>query len=153
VDEAVSGYYERSNEQGRLGDASVALLRTRELLAGWLPTAPAEVLDVGGGAGVYALWLAAKGYVVDLIDPKEKHVDQARAASVQSAHPLRAVILGDARTLDRPDACVDAVLLLGPHLPPWRGRRPRPGARRGLPGAPSLLGASPHVLVAGRRPI
>jgi SAM-dependent methyltransferase len=114
VDEAVSGYYERSNEQGRLGDASVELLRTRELLTGWLPTAPAEVLDVGGGAGVYALWLAAQGYVVDLIDPMQKHVDQARAASVQSAHPLRAVILGDARTLDRPDACVDAVLLLGP---------------------------------------
>ena len=114
MDEATSGYYERSDEQGRLGHGSVELLRTRELLTCWLPTAPAEVLDVGGGAGVYALWLAAQGYAVDLMDPMQKHVDQACAASVQSAHALRAVALGDARTLDRPDACVDAVLLLGP---------------------------------------
>ena len=114
MDEAASDYYERSDEQGRLGDGSLEMLRTRELLTHWLPPAPAEVLDVGGGAGVYARWLAEQGYTVDLADPVQKHVDQARAASAQSVHPLRSVTIGDARALARPDGSADAVLLLGP---------------------------------------
>jgi SAM-dependent methyltransferase len=114
IDEAVSGYYERSDEAGRLGSDSVELLRTRELLGTWLPAAPAEVLDAGGGAGVYALWLAGLGYAVDLVDAMPKHVDQASEASDRAASPLRSAQVGDARALTKADASVDAVLLLGP---------------------------------------
>ena len=114
VDEAVSGYYERSDEAGRLGSDSVELLRTRELLAAWLPSAPAEVLDVGGGGGVYALWLAGLGYTVDLLDRIPKHVEQAADASRRAVRPLRATQVGDARALPHADASVDVVLLLGP---------------------------------------
>jgi hypothetical protein len=60
-----------TNGVGFAGDAP-----DEGLLTGWLPTAPAEVLDVGGGAGVYALWLAQLGCAVDLVDPVQKHVDQ-----------------------------------------------------------------------------
>jgi hypothetical protein len=38
------------------------LLRTRELLQRQLPSPPAVVLDVGGGTGVRAAWLAGRGY-------------------------------------------------------------------------------------------
>jgi len=40
-----------------------------ELLLRLLPVAPARVLDVGGGPGVYASWLASLGYEVTLVDP------------------------------------------------------------------------------------
>ena len=43
--------------------------RTQELLLRYLPAPPAVVLDVGGGTGQYATWLAALGYTVHLVDP------------------------------------------------------------------------------------
>lgn len=110
----VSAFYERYDERGRLEPRSIELLRTQLLLEGWLPPAPAEVLDVGGAAGVYALWLAGLGYAVDLIDVVAKHVSQSLEASSRSSHPLRSVRLGDARQLDQVDESVDVVLLLGP---------------------------------------
>ena len=118
----VASYYECSDEAERLLRISGQLerVRTQEILTRYLPPPPAVILDVGGGAGIYALWLAEKGYTVHLIDPAPKHIDQARAASAaQPAHPLASAEIGDARALQWPDASVDVVLLLGPlyHLP------------------------------------
>ncbi|MFI0795679.1 class I SAM-dependent methyltransferase [Micromonospora rubida] len=59
--------------QGRLEFA-----RTKELLARVLPDAPATVLDIGGGPGVYAGWLAAAGYRVHLLDLVPSHATAAR---------------------------------------------------------------------------
>ena len=43
------------------------------------------------------------------------HVEQAQVSSLnQAEHPLASAVLGDARHLDWPDDCADAVLLLGP---------------------------------------
>jgi 2-polyprenyl-3-methyl-5-hydroxy-6-metoxy-1,4-benzoquinol methylase len=50
------------------------LLRTRELLLRQLPSPPAVVLDVGGGTGVHAAWLAGRGYRVHLVDVVPEHV-------------------------------------------------------------------------------
>ncbi len=73
------------------------------------------VLDVGGGAGVYALPLAREGYSVFLIDPVPLHLDQAREASAsQRDAPLASAEVGDARRLMCDDDSVEAVLLLGP---------------------------------------
>jgi ubiquinone/menaquinone biosynthesis C-methylase UbiE len=99
----------------RGGAGRLEYLRTRELLARYLPPAPATVLDVGGGAGVYALPLATEGYSVHLIDAVELHVEQAKTASVsQQNTPLAGARVGDARRLVWDDESVDAVLLLGP---------------------------------------
>lgn len=118
----VTAHYEVSDEAGRLLHISGQLerVRTQEILMRYLPPPPAVVLDVGGGAGIYALWLAKLGYTVHLIDPTFKHVEQARAASAaQPAHPLASAEIGDARALHWADASADIVLLLGPlyHLP------------------------------------
>jgi SAM-dependent methyltransferase len=43
-----------------------------------LPPAPADVLDVGGGAGHQSLPLAAAGYRVTLLDPSAAMLDKAR---------------------------------------------------------------------------
>lgn len=77
-----------------------------------------RVLDVGGGTGVHAAWLAQDGYDVTLIDPVAEHVRYARelAATLDAGFDA---CLGDARGLQAQSATVDACLLLGPlyHLP------------------------------------
>jgi len=76
---------------------------------------PATVYDVGGAAGIYALWLAQLGYDVHLIDLLPLHIEQAILASkAQPAHPLVSAHVGNALHLDFPDASADAVLLMGP---------------------------------------
>jgi ubiquinone/menaquinone biosynthesis C-methylase UbiE len=84
------------------------LLRTRELLLRQLPSPPVVVLDVGGGTGVHAAWLAGRGYRVHVVDVVPEHV---RAVA---EHGLLTAEVGDARRLPQAAASVDAVLLLGP---------------------------------------
>jgi ubiquinone/menaquinone biosynthesis C-methylase UbiE len=115
LDPEIAGHYVGVSEQRRLGPWSLERVRTWELLTRYLPPPPAVVLDVGGAAGVYALPLAAQGYEVHLVDPLALHVEQARRASAeQPATTLAGATVGDARQLARPDASVDAALLLGP---------------------------------------
>jgi SAM-dependent methyltransferase len=114
--EARRHYEQDIAERDRLtaGHGVLELLRTQELLARFLPPPRAVVLDVGGAAGIHALPLAERGYVVDLVDPVELHVAQAREASAAAPAPLRSAEVGDARDLAADDESADAVLLLGP---------------------------------------
>jgi SAM-dependent methyltransferase len=110
-------YYERGVEAGRLSSSHglIELARTQEIILRHLPPPPCAVLDVGGGPGVYACWLAARGYRVALIDAVPLHVEQARAASArQPDAPVAALHVGDARKLESADGSARAVLLLGP---------------------------------------
>jgi ubiquinone/menaquinone biosynthesis C-methylase UbiE len=112
IDPAIVAHYNEGRERGRLtaGSSQLERLRTEILLSRSLPAPPARVLDVGGGAGVYASWLSARGYQVHLVDPVPLHVEQAREAAAGSF----TAALGDARELTEADASYDAVLLLGP---------------------------------------
>jgi ubiquinone/menaquinone biosynthesis C-methylase UbiE len=113
-------HYSTDDEQGRLirtPHGRLEFLRTQELLRRALPPAT-NILDVGGGTGVHAEWLAADGHPVHLIDLVPAHVEAARRLPGVSA------AVGDARTLPVEDGSVDAVLLLGPlyHLVDVRDR-------------------------------
>ena len=113
----IVAHYEGTDEVERLGRGAwqLELARTQEILERYLPSPPARVLDVGGGPGAYACWLAKKGYEVHLVDLVPLHVEQARQASRhQPDHPIASVELGDARDLNCPDNSVDAVLMMGP---------------------------------------
>jgi ubiquinone/menaquinone biosynthesis C-methylase UbiE len=110
-------FYSGYDERGRLlsGVFQLERERTCELIERHLVPPPAEVLDVGGGPGRYALWLARRGYSVHLIDPVPLHVTQAWAASeAQAPQRLGGVTAGDARRLEAEDQSADALLLLGP---------------------------------------
>ena len=110
-------HYQEADEASRLcaGWFQLEQARTQELILRHIHPAPATVLDVGGGAGAYACWLASRGYHVHLIDPVPRHVEQACAASAkQPQHPLASAALGDARQLAQANQTADAVLLLGP---------------------------------------
>jgi SAM-dependent methyltransferase len=116
VDAEILTYYSRGLERDRLasGRQRIEFLRIWDPLERCLPTAPATVVDVGGGAGAYALPLASAGYQVHLIDPVPLHIEQAAAASRQAGTPLASISAGDARDLPIADRSADAVLLLGP---------------------------------------
>lgn len=112
----VLAYYEKFPEESRLSSkgSGLELERTLDILSRVLPKAPARVLDVGGAAGVYSLWLADRGYEVHLVDASPRLVEEARRRSAASSRPIASLAVGDARRLPREDGSVDAVLLMGP---------------------------------------
>jgi ubiquinone/menaquinone biosynthesis C-methylase UbiE len=116
LDPTIAEFYHQSPEEDRLEQDTFALegLRTRELIERYARRPPATVLDVGGGAGVYALWLADAGYTVHLVDPVPRLVAEAERRSAPRPRPLASCRVGEARALDFPDRCADMVLLLGP---------------------------------------
>src|SRR2546427_7030246 len=68
--DAVVNFYASGYEEIRLkvDTGQLESERTRELLMRFLPSAPAVVLDVGGGAGAYACWLGKHGFEVHIPD-------------------------------------------------------------------------------------
>jgi ubiquinone/menaquinone biosynthesis C-methylase UbiE len=121
-------YYARGQEAGRFAGAAgeLELVRTQEILNRHLPPPPSTILDVGGGPGAYATWLAGMGYEVHLLDPVPLHVEQAEQASQkQPEFPIASINLGEARKLSQEDGSIDVVLLLGPlyHLTDANHRR------------------------------
>jgi ubiquinone/menaquinone biosynthesis C-methylase UbiE len=110
MDEAIASHYTHGVELDRMAGPTsrIEFARTKELLERFLPPPPGPVLDVGGGPGAYAAWLAERGYRVHLVDPVPLHVEQAEQRGGFTTE------LGDARRLAQDDSSFAAVLLLGP---------------------------------------
>jgi ubiquinone/menaquinone biosynthesis C-methylase UbiE len=117
LDERIIHYYMQGKEATRLtvGIGPLEYARTKELIRRYLPETPQSILDVGGGPGVHACWLARKGHEVHPVDVLPLHVDQGRQASeAQPDAPLASYLVGDARRLPVRASIVDAVLLYSP---------------------------------------
>jgi S-adenosylmethionine-dependent methyltransferase len=122
----VRGYYDEFGERewSRLdnpADGAIEFAVTCHALAHHLP-AEGRILDLGGGPGRYALWLAERGYRVVLADLSSALLDIARDKVAESAfgERIEAIVEADACDLSRwSDGVFDAVLALGPfyHLP------------------------------------
>jgi len=116
LDPDVRAYYDRGREAERLHggfpSGQLERERTKELILRYLPTGGLRILDIGGGAGVYARWLMDLDHTARLVEPVPLHVKQATEAGIDAE-------LGDARSLTQQDGSADVVLLLGPlyHLP------------------------------------
>src|SRR6185312_10601066 len=83
MDPAIAEFYQRTPEEARLtqGPFQLEEARTRELIQRFAPPPPGTVLDVGGAAGAYALWLVGAGYEVHLVDAAPRLVEEARRRS------------------------------------------------------------------------
>jgi ubiquinone/menaquinone biosynthesis C-methylase UbiE len=112
----ILSYYRQAPESTRLqsGPSRLEFARTKEVITRWLEPSPAVVLDVGGGPGAYATWLADLGHEVHLVDPVAELVGHARSLRGDGGREIASCQVGDARSLDRSDQSADVVLLLGP---------------------------------------
>ena len=147
LDPDIRAYYERAGEESRLevGPARLEEVRTRELILRHAPDPPATVLDVGGAAGVYAFWLAERGYDIHLIDAVPRLTELAHNRNAHASHRLASCTVADARALPVPDHNADIVLLLGPlyHLVRSEDRH------RALTEAARVLSAGGVLVAAG----
>ncbi len=111
--DAVIRHYEAFREEDRLtaGMGQLELLRTQEIVHRYLQSPPARILDVGGGTGIHARWLAEEGFDVHVVDLSSRHVEKVR--DDLSSTGVTAEV-GDATSLEHPDGSFDVVLLLGP---------------------------------------
>lgn len=112
----VLAHYETYAEETRLqlGSGNLEFERTKDIFQRVLPPPPSCVIDIGGAAGVYSLWLAGLGYEVHLVDVTPRLIEEARKRSAAAASPLASITLGDARKLSQTDCSCDAVLVMGP---------------------------------------
>jgi 2-polyprenyl-3-methyl-5-hydroxy-6-metoxy-1,4-benzoquinol methylase len=77
TDEIIRHYTELFDEDSRLENriGPFEYERTTEIIARYLDRPSQVVVDVGGGTGVYALWLAEQGHEVHFMDLVPRHVD------------------------------------------------------------------------------
>ncbi|MBS1503641.1 MAG: class I SAM-dependent methyltransferase, partial [Bacteroidetes bacterium] len=110
----IDDFYSTTSEEGRLqlGLGPLEFERNKELIGRFLPK-KGMVIDIGGGPGIYAGWLAGLGHYVHLVDPVEKHIKQANYRSKQAKKPFKAS-LGEAQSLEFADDFADVVILHGP---------------------------------------
>lgn len=101
-------------EWRRLDRHPIEFLITKNQLERYIQ-AGETVLDLGGGPGRYALWLAERGCQVTLMDLGDAHIDFAREKAEAMGLPLEA-LQGD--ILDAPELLkgrqFDHVLVMGP---------------------------------------
>jgi SAM-dependent methyltransferase len=115
IDPSITAFYSQSAEESRLkmGLGPLEFERNKDLISRYLPESKGLIADIGGGPGHYAQWLASLGHQVILVDPVDKHIQQAEKRSHKSRHSFKC-ILGEARQLPIADHSADVVILHGP---------------------------------------
>ena len=124
--DAVRDYYASIGERewARLenpDDGAIEFEVTCQVLATYLPP-HARALDIGGGPGRYAIWLAKRGHHVILADlcPELLSIARTKIGQAGVEAMVDEVVEADARDLSHwADNSFDAVLSFGPfyHLP------------------------------------
>ncbi len=108
-------YYDEYNENERISEIySIERIRTQIILERYLDKNKNNVIDIGGGTGVYSFWLADKGYKVNLLDYVPKHIDIAINRNNKSNAKLNNIEVGDACNLSYDNNTFDFALVFGP---------------------------------------
>lgn len=128
MSEIVRSYYDdhAEHEWQRLDSDRTEFALTMRALREHLPPPPADLLDIGGGPGRYAIELTRVGYRVTLADISESELRVAELKAAEAGVALHRLLAADARRLDAfAAASFDAVLMLGPlyHILEEQGRR------------------------------
>ncbi len=113
----VETFYDRSSdyEWHRLERHRMEFAVTIRALLDFLPPPPADILDVGGGPGRYAIALTRQGYRVTLFDLSANNLTYAAGQAQLAGVSLAGFEHGTATDLGRFEADrFDALLLMGP---------------------------------------
>jgi ubiquinone/menaquinone biosynthesis C-methylase UbiE len=97
-------------------DGAVEWLVNSRTIESYLPPGPCRILDIGGGPGRYAIWLAKLGHQVVLADLSPKLLSIAREKIAESGDQLHIEIV-EANAIDLSrwaDDSFDVVLSMGP---------------------------------------
>lgn len=115
----IATYYNRKNEAQRLfsGRGELEFLRTKHIIEQFLPDETGlSIVDVGGGSGPYAFWLAEKGHKVALFDLMPNHVEEAVSINEKAPNPLYRIETADVRSLELESQQYDVVVKRGPTI-------------------------------------
>jgi 2-polyprenyl-3-methyl-5-hydroxy-6-metoxy-1,4-benzoquinol methylase len=76
ISKELDNFYNKASEETRLekGMGIFEFERIKELIKLHITKPKITIIDVGGGTGKYAEWLANKGHEVHLIEPVLKHI-------------------------------------------------------------------------------
>ncbi|MCG8421638.1 MAG: class I SAM-dependent methyltransferase [Proteobacteria bacterium] len=112
----VIAHYQNASEEERLQTSfgKLELVRSQAIITRYLQPQHRRILDIGGGAGTYSLWLASDGREVTLLDPVERHVKLAERSARERGLELISIDCADARNLPYRDSSFDAALMMGP---------------------------------------
>lgn len=115
INPAIDSFYNQSSEETRLqlGLGPLEFARNKELISRYLKKNKLAIADVGGGPGHYAAWLSGLGHEVTLIDPVQKHIQQAEKRAKKAKQSFKS-LLGEAKKLPFADNSQDVVILHGP---------------------------------------
>ena len=125
ISSGINDFYSKISDENRYsgGLGLLELERNKDLIQRHIRSPKSVVIDVGGGTGIYAEWLAGLGHQVHLVDPVQKHIQKAskRAASLKQKFHCH---LGASNELCFADNSADMVILHGPlyHLQSKRER-------------------------------
>jgi 2-polyprenyl-3-methyl-5-hydroxy-6-metoxy-1,4-benzoquinol methylase len=113
----VEKYYDQNarEEWDRLERHCVEFQVTMRALTEFLPAEPAQLIDIGGGPGRYAITLAQRGYRVTLVDLSSGNLELAMQKAAEAGVKLDAFVHANVLDLSGfAEASFDVVLLLGP---------------------------------------
>jgi len=113
--EIVSEFYERFDEENRLGNSrcgQLEYLTSMHYIHKYV-TSESKIIEIGAGTGRYSIALSKEGYDVTAVELVQNNLDVLRKNS-QSIDNIRSY-LGDATNLDMAeDDAYDITLALGP---------------------------------------
>jgi S-adenosylmethionine-dependent methyltransferase len=113
----IEGFYDDNTQKEweRLDRHRTEFGVTLKALEEYLPHAPADVLDIGGGPGRYAIELTRRGYSVTLLDLAQTNLDLAAQKAAEVGVRLHGATHGNALDLSAfAEGSFDAALLMGP---------------------------------------
>ena len=115
ISKELNDFYNKASEETRLekGMGIFEFERIKELIEEHISKPNATIVDVGGGTGKYAEWLAKNAHNVHLIEPVLKHIKLAEKRAKKLKNPF-SVTVGEAKNLPFKNNSADLVILHGP---------------------------------------
>ena len=112
ISKELEDFYNKASEETRLekGMGIFEFERIKELIEKHISKPNTTIIDIGGGTGKYAEWLAKNGHTVHLVEPVLKHIKLAEKRAKKLEKPF-SVAIGEAKKLPYQDNIADLVII------------------------------------------